>query len=90
MGCDFAVIDVPGVIVSATAVSSVTGCGESFLIFHVSAIGAMIVPSALTRHGTDVGTLIFYVVVRGGLRGGLCCLCVIGVRLRGALVSLSP
>lgn len=47
----------PDVIVFATAVSSVTGCGESFLIFHVSAVGAMIVPSALTRHGTDVGTL---------------------------------
>ena len=43
---------------SAAAVSSVTGCGESFLIFHVSAVGAMIVPSAFTRHGTDVGTLI--------------------------------
>lgn len=47
-----------GVIVSAAAVSSVTGCVESFLIFHVSAVGAMIVPSAFTRHGTVVGTLI--------------------------------
>lgn len=58
MGCDFAVIDVPGVIVSAATVSSVTGFVESFLIFHVSAVGAMIVPSAFTRHGTVVGTLI--------------------------------